>query len=61
MQWFEFDNRAGARNLTPPAKSLDVPADPGEYLAAEIQGPGPRKTVTVCLRDQSTVGIDGTC
>jgi hypothetical protein len=59
VQWFEFDNRAGARDLTLPAKSLDVPADPGEDLAAVIRGPYPRKTVTVYLRDKA-VGIDRT-
>jgi hypothetical protein len=60
VEWFQFDNRAGARIPIPSASSFDVPGDRSQYLAAAIQGPDPHKTVTVYLRDKAVVGIDRT-
>ena len=60
VQWFEYDNRTGARTPIPSAATFDVPQTQAPYLAAKIQAGDPQKTVTVYVHDDCIVGIDRT-
>ncbi len=60
VQWFEYDNRTGARTPISRADTFDVPSTQAPYLAATIQAGDPRKTVTVYVHDDCVVGIDRT-
>ncbi len=65
VQWFEYDNRSGAKTPISGASSFEIPQSPAQYLAAVIQtktnsGPAARKTVTVYLHANSVVGVDRT-
>jgi hypothetical protein len=60
VQWFEYDNRTGARTPISQAATFDVPRAQATYLAATIQAGDPRKTVTVYVHDDCVVGIDRT-
>jgi hypothetical protein len=62
MQWFRFDNGTGNKSPLAGEASPKIPMDQAEYLAAEIRGPEPTKSVTVYLRTDAAghriVGID---
>ncbi len=60
VQWFDFDNRTGARTPIAGAATFDVPRSQTLYLAATIQAEDPRKTVTVYVHGDSIVGVDRT-
>ncbi len=63
VQWSNFDNQAETKTPISSASSLAIPAaGEGGYLAADIHGGDPNKSVTVYLRRNATgfevVGID---
>jgi hypothetical protein len=60
VTWSEFDNESGAKRLIPGASTFNAPRSAAAYLAADITGDDPRKTVTVYLRGDRVVGVDRT-
>jgi hypothetical protein len=60
VQWFEYDNRTGARAPVSQAATFDVPGSQAPHLAATIQTGDPMKTVTVYIHDDCVVGMERT-
>ncbi|MBZ5585848.1 MAG: hypothetical protein LAQ30_27380 [Acidobacteriia bacterium] len=60
VAWSEFNNETEMKTPLRGAASFAVPSSAAEYLAADIRGDEPRKTVTVYLRGNRVVGIDRT-
>jgi hypothetical protein len=60
VQWFEYDNRTGARAPISRAVTFEVPRSQAPYLGATIQAEDPAKTVTVYIHDDCVVGIGRT-
>lgn len=62
VQWFVFDNENEARQEIPGATSLAIPPAQAGYLAADLHGGDPKKTVTVFLRREAggweVVGVE---
>jgi hypothetical protein len=58
VQWSVFDNRTGERTPVRGAATFTVPRAEAPYLAADIRGEDPKRTVTVYLRGEKVVGID---
>ncbi|HSB16609.1 MAG TPA: hypothetical protein VLE22_19310, partial [Bryobacteraceae bacterium] len=62
VQWFRFDNATGNKSPLASEAGFTIPTDQAEYLAAEIRGSEPKKSVTVYLRREAAarrvVGIE---
>ncbi len=62
IQWFRFDNQTGNKSPLAGEATLSISTDQAEYLAAEIRGSEPKKSVTVYLRREAAgrrvVGIE---
>ena len=63
VQWYSFNNETEEKRPLDGQTSLAIPpVAPGAYVAAEIHGGDPEKTVTVYVRRRSDelqiVGVD---
>jgi hypothetical protein len=60
VAWSVFDNESERKSPIAGATGWEVPTSPAEYLAADIRGADPGRSVTVYLRGDRVVGIDRT-
>lgn len=58
ISWSTFDNERESKSPIPGQTIRKVPPTQAQYLAADLRGDDPDKTVTVYLRDNTVIGID---